>query len=64
MARHYDFENEITVTAGATQALYTAITSVVKAGDEVIVFEPAYDSYVPDILSNGGIPVYIRFKSK
>ena len=57
--RHYDFENEITVTAGATQALYTAITSVVKAGDEVIIFEPAYDSYVPDILSNGGIPVYI-----
>ena len=57
--RHYDFENEITVTAGATQALYTAITSVVKAGDEVILFEPAYDSYVPDILSNGGIPVFI-----
>ncbi|MBE0571811.1 MAG: aminotransferase class I/II-fold pyridoxal phosphate-dependent enzyme [Ignavibacteriaceae bacterium] len=55
----YDFENEITVTAGATQALYTAIASVVKSGDEVIVFEPAYDSYVPDILSNGGIPVYI-----
>jgi methionine transaminase len=58
-SRHYDFENEITVTAGATQALYTAITSVVKSGDEVIVFEPAYDSYVPDILSNGGIPIYI-----
>ena len=57
--RHYDFENEITITAGATQALYTAITSVVKAGDEVILFEPAYDSYLPDILSNGGIPVYI-----
>lgn len=55
----YDFENEITITAGATQALYTAIASVVKSGDEVIVFEPAYDSYVPDILSNGGIPVYI-----
>jgi methionine transaminase len=57
--RRYDFENEITVTAGATQALYTAITSVVKAGDEVIIFEPAYDSYVPDILSNGGMPVYV-----
>jgi len=57
--RRYDFENEITVTAGATQALYTAITSVVKAGDEVIIFEPAYDSYVPDILSNGGVPVYV-----
>jgi methionine aminotransferase len=57
--KHYDFDKEITVTAGATQALYTAITSVVKQGDEVILFEPAYDSYVPDILSNGGIPVYI-----
>jgi len=57
--RHYNLENEITVTAGATQALYTAITSIVKTGDEVIVFEPAYDSYVPDILSNGGIPVFI-----
>jgi methionine transaminase len=57
--RHYDFESEITITAGATQALYTAITSIVKQGDEVIVFEPAYDSYVPDILSNGGVPVYI-----
>lgn len=57
--RHYDYENEITITAGATQALYTAIASVVKSGDEVIVFEPAYDSYVPDILSNGGIPIYI-----
>ena len=60
----YDFENEITVTAGATQALYTAITSIVKAGDEVILFEPAYDSYVPDILSNGGIPVYIALNPK
>lgn len=57
--RHYDFEKEITITAGATQALFTAITSIIKVGDEVIVFEPAYDSYVPDILSNGGIPVYV-----
>jgi methionine aminotransferase len=58
-SRHYDFEKEITIAAGATQALFTAITSVVKPGDEVIVFEPAYDSYVPDIISNGGIPVYV-----
>ncbi len=57
--RHYDSEEEITITAGATQALFTAISCVVKAGDEIIVFEPAYDSYVPDILSNYGIPVYI-----
>jgi methionine aminotransferase len=62
--KHYHFDNEITVTAGATQALYTAITSVVKQGDEVILFEPAYDSYVPDVLSNGGIPVYIPLNPK
>lgn len=55
----YSYENEITVTAGATQALYTAITAIIKPGDEVLVFEPAYDSYVPDILSNGGTPVFI-----
>ena len=62
--RNYDFDDEITVTAGATQALYTAITSVVKLGDEVILFEPAYDSYIPDVLSNGGIPVYIPLNPK
>jgi methionine aminotransferase len=56
----YKPETEITVTAGATQALYTAVTSVVEKGDEVILFEPAYDSYVPDIISNGGVPVYVQ----
>jgi methionine aminotransferase len=59
----YNFETEITITAGATQALYTALTSIVKSGDEVIIFEPAYDSYVPDILSNGGKPVYVPLNS-
>ncbi len=62
--KYYNPETEITVTSGATQALYTAITSVVKTGDEVIVFEPVYDSYVPDILSNGGKPVYIPLNPK
>ncbi|MEE9450185.1 MAG: aminotransferase class I/II-fold pyridoxal phosphate-dependent enzyme, partial [Ignavibacteriaceae bacterium] len=57
--RHYDVEEEITVTAGATQALYTSISSVVRTGDEVIIIEPAYDSYVPDVTSNGGVPVYV-----
>ena len=56
----YNPETEITVTSGATQALYTAMTSVVEKSDEVILFEPAYDSYVPDIISNGGVPVYIQ----
>ena len=48
---------EITITAGATQGLYTAISAFVHPGDEVIVIEPAYDSYVPAIKVNGGIPV-------
>jgi methionine transaminase len=55
----YDPETEITVTSGATEALFAAITAVVRPGDEVIVVEPAYDSYVPAIRLCGGIPVYI-----
>jgi methionine aminotransferase len=58
--RFYDVENEITVTAGATQAIYTAITTVVQPGDEVIIVEPAYDSYVPGVKASGGIPVYVK----
>ena len=54
---------EITVTAGGTQALYSAITAFVREGDEVIVFEPAYDSYVPAIRLNGGIPKYATMKA-
>jgi methionine aminotransferase len=56
----YDPDTEITVTAGATQAIFTAVASVVRAGDEVIVFEPVYDSYGPAIQLNGGKPVYAR----
>jgi methionine transaminase len=55
----YHPEAEITVTSGATEALFVAITTVVRPGDEVIVFEPAYDSYVPAIELSGGKPVYI-----
>jgi methionine aminotransferase len=54
-----DYETEITVTAGATQALFTAITAFVFPGDEVILLEPAYDSYVPAIRLAGGKPVFI-----
>jgi methionine transaminase len=57
--RYYNPETEITVTSGATEALFAAITSVVRDGDEVIIFEPAYDSYVPAVLLNKGVPVYI-----
>jgi methionine aminotransferase len=55
-----DPELEITITAGGTQAIYTAIATMVGEGDEVIVFEPAYDSYVPAIRLHGGVPVQIQ----
>lgn len=55
----YHPDEEITVTSGATEALFAAITTVIQPGDEAIVFEPAYDSYVPGIELNGGVPVYI-----
>jgi len=52
---YYNPESEITITAGGTQALYTAITAFINKGDEVIIFEPAYDSYKPAIELAGGI---------
>ena len=58
----YDPESEITVTAGATQAIFTAIASCVRPGDEVIVFAPVYDSYVPGIELNGGHAVYAHLR--
>ena len=61
-ATRYDPEHEITITAGATQALFTAVLAVVRPGDEVIVFEPAYDSYVPAIELAGGTAVYTRLQ--
>jgi methionine aminotransferase len=56
----FDPETEVTVTAGATQAIFTAIAAMVRPGDEVIVFEPVYDSYVPAIELNGGTAVRAR----
>jgi methionine aminotransferase len=55
----YDPESEITITAGGTQALMSAVLALVRPGDEVIVIEPAYDSYVPAIELAGGRPVYV-----
>lgn len=52
-----DPDSEITITAGATQALYCAISAFVRPDDEVILIEPAYDSYRPAVEVNGGIPV-------
>jgi methionine aminotransferase len=57
--RDYNAASEITITAGATQAIITAILAVVHAGDEVIVLEPCYDSYVPNIELAGGVPVRV-----
>ncbi|MGN6534016.1 MAG: methionine aminotransferase [Ginsengibacter sp.] len=53
-------ETEITITPGGTYAIYTALTAVLNPGDEVIVLEPAYDSYVPNIKVNGAVPVLIQ----
>ncbi len=58
--RTCDVENEITVTTGATEALFAAITAMVRKGDEVIIFEPAYDSYGPAVELCHGRPVYIK----
>jgi methionine aminotransferase len=52
-------ETEITITPGGTYGLYTAFTTIIQPGDEVIIFEPAYDSYIPNITLNGGVVVPI-----
>ena len=52
-------DSEITITPGGTYGIYTAFTTVLQPGDEVIVFEPAYDSYIPNIEINGGVAVRI-----
>lgn len=62
-AKLYNPETEITITAGATQALYTAFSTIIQPGDEVIIFEPAYDSYIPAIKTNGGIPIPVKLNS-
>uniref|UniRef100_UPI004048B427 methionine aminotransferase n=1 Tax=Algoriphagus sp. TaxID=1872435 RepID=UPI004048B427 len=54
-----DPESEVTIVSGATEALFSALSAVVRPGDEVLVLEPSYDSYVPGILLNGGIPVFV-----
>ena len=59
---NYDPEHEVTVVPGATYGIFTAVSAFVRPGDEVIVFEPAYDSYVPAIEVNGGKPVFVRLK--
>lgn len=55
-------DTEITVSAGATQGIYSAIAAVISAGDEVIVFDPAYDCYDPTIRLHGGKPIHLKLK--
>ncbi len=61
--KSYNPEKEITITVGATQAIYTAVTAFVHPGDEVIVIKPAYDCYEPAITINGGIPIYYQLSA-
>ena len=60
--RRYDPATEICVTAGATEALFSTLTALVRRGDEVILFQPAYDSYTPAVQLSGGTPVYVTLR--
>jgi methionine aminotransferase len=60
--RRYDPVTEITVTTGATEALFVALTAFVHPGDEVLMFQPAYDSYPPAVILSGGTPVYVTLR--
>jgi methionine aminotransferase len=57
-ALKYNPDKEITITAGGTQAIFTAINALIKEGDEVIIFDPAYDSYAPSVVLAGGMPIH------
>jgi methionine transaminase len=57
--RRYDPETEVTVTSGGTEAIFNAVAASVRPGDEVVVLEPCYDSYVPAIELSGGSPVFV-----
>ena len=59
----YDPDTEVTVTAGGTQAIFTALGAVVQPGDEVIIVDPAYDCYAPTVELFGGKPVHVRLGS-
>lgn len=61
--RSYDFDTEITVTSGATEALMAAVLAVVGQGDEVVVIEPCYDSYLPAIRLAGGVPIMVPLRA-
>ena len=61
-ARPVDPDAEITIAAGATELLHDAVLALVQPGDEVVVFEPTYDAYIPDIVMAGGVPRIVRLE--
>jgi methionine aminotransferase len=60
--RRYDPASEITVTSGATEAIFATLTALVHQGDEVLLFQPMYDSYVPSIQLSGGVPRFATLR--
>jgi methionine aminotransferase len=60
--RQYDPATEILVTAGATEALFSTLTALVHPGDEVVLFQPAYDAYAPAVRLSGGVPRYVTLR--
>jgi len=60
--RPTDAETEVTITAGGAEAIFSTIAALVNAGDEVIMFDPSYDSYDPAIRLNGGVPIHLKLK--
>jgi methionine transaminase len=60
--RTYDPETDVTVTSGGTEGIFDAVAATVGPGDEVVVLEPCYDSYVPAITLSGGTPVFVRLQ--
>ena len=62
-SNYYHEEHEINITSGATQAIYTAISALIREDDEVILFTPAFDCYQPAIELNGGKPVFVQLKA-
>jgi methionine aminotransferase len=58
----YDPATEITVTSGATEGIFSTLTALVRPGDEVILLQPAYDSYVPAVQLSGGTPVFVTLR--
>ena len=62
LGRTINPETEVTVTCGATEAMKTTIDALVNPGDEVILFEPFYDNFTPNITAAGGKPVFVKLK--